>query len=61
MTTIWHRLDVIEKLAKLDGSHFTRAETAAFHGRKVTEGIAFACLVAVENGIGHVPRDAKGQ
>jgi YD repeat-containing protein len=25
------------------------------------EGIAFACLVATENGIKHVPRDAKGQ
>ena len=61
MMTIRSRLDVIESLSKLSGNDFSRAETAAFHGRKVIEGICFACLVATENGLKHVPRDAKGQ
>lgn len=61
MTTIRERLDVVENLKMVKGSEFSCAETAAFHGRKVVEGIAFACLVAIENGLKHVPRDAKGQ
>jgi len=61
MTTIRGRLDVIEAVKNSESNDFSRAETAAFHGRKVVEGIAFACLVAIENGIRHVPRDAKGQ
>ena len=61
MTTISSRLDVIESLCNLRGNDFSRAETAAFHGRKIIEGIAFACLVAIEQGLKHVPRDAKGQ
>jgi len=61
MMTIRSRLDVIESLSNLSGNDFSRAETAAFHGRKIIEGIAFACLVAIERGLKHVPRDAKGQ
>lgn len=61
MMTIRSRLDVIESLSNLRGNDFSRAETAAFHGRKIIEGIGFACLVAIENGLRHVPRDARGQ
>ncbi len=61
MATIRHRLDIIEMLQPVSMDAFLKAETAAFHGRKVVEGIAFGCLVAVENGLKHVPRDAKGQ
>ncbi|MGH9852326.1 MAG: hypothetical protein ACREBD_21005 [Blastocatellia bacterium] len=61
MTTIRNRLDLIEVVKSSQSNDFSRAETAAFHGRKIVEGIAFACLVAIENGIKHVPRDAKGQ
>ena len=61
MTTVRNRLDVIKIIKDSRGNDFSRAETAAFHGRKIIEGIAFACLVAIENGIKHVPRDAKGQ
>lgn len=61
MQVIRKRLDVISLLGTMQGDEFSRAESAAFQGRKVIEGIAFACLVATENGIKHVPRDAKGQ
>lgn len=61
MTMIRQRINVIEmlRLASLDA--FSKAETAAFHGRKVVEGIAFGCLVAVESGLRRIPKDAKGQ
>lgn len=61
MMTIRSRLDIVRSLRSSGLDEFTKAETAAFHGRKIVEGIAFACLIATENGIGHVPRDAKGQ
>jgi hypothetical protein len=61
MATIRERLDVVEKLSSAVGSDFSRAEAAAFHGRKLIEGIAFGCLVATQNGMRQVPRDAKGQ
>jgi hypothetical protein len=61
MITIRNRLDVIESLRNLNGNDFSRAETAAFHGRKIIAGIVFACLVAIEKGLRHVPRDARGQ
>ena len=61
MMTIRSRLDIVQSLRSSKLDNFTKAETTAFHGRKVVEGIAFACLIATENGIGHVPRDAKGQ
>lgn len=61
MRTIRVRFDAIDalKYAQIEG--FPRAELAAFHGRKIIEGIAFACLVATERGLSTIPRDAKGQ
>jgi hypothetical protein len=61
MQVIRRRLDTIRILQTMQGDEFSRTESAAFQGRKVIEGIAFACLVATENGIKQVPRDAKGQ
>lgn len=61
MNVVRQRLDSIMVIKKANLEAFSKAETAAFHGRKVVEGIAFGCLIAVENGIKHVPRDAKGQ
>lgn len=61
MQTMRGRFDVIEALRQSNAEPFSRAEAAAFHGRKIVESIAFACLVAIENGLKHIPRDAKGQ
>ena len=61
MQMIRARLDVINALKESNADDFTRAETAAFHGRKIVEAIAFGCLVATEHGLKTVPRDAKGQ
>lgn len=61
MLTIRERFDSIEVLRMTSNTTFARAEVCAFHGRKIVEAIAFACLVAVENGLKEVPRDAKGQ
>lgn len=61
MSAICERLDMVDRLAKGNGNDFARAESAAFHGRKIVEGIAFGCLIATEKGLKHVPRDAKGQ
>lgn len=61
MTTIRQRLDLIDVLKEANLNAFSKCETAAFHGRKVVEGIAFGCLVAVENGLKCVPKDAKGK
>jgi len=61
MLTVRDRFDTIEALRDASSEPFSRAETAAFHGRKIVEAIAFGCLVAIENGLKEVPRDAKGQ
>ena len=61
MWTIRGRFEVIETLKKSNADSFSRAESAAFHGRKIIEAIAFACLVAIDNGVKKIPRDAKGQ
>lgn len=61
MSSIRDRFDLVAKLAKESGGDFGRAETAAFHGRKIIEGIAFGCVVATEKGLKYIPRDAKGQ
>jgi hypothetical protein len=61
MWTIRGRFDVIEVIRQSDADPYSRAETAAFHGRKILEAIAFACLVAIDNGLKKVPKDAKGQ
>lgn len=60
MRTIRGRFDVIEALKESSAESFPRAEAAAFHGRKIVEAIAFACLIATENGLKVVPKDAKG-
>jgi hypothetical protein len=61
MGTIRYRFDVIETLRQSSTDPFLRAESVAFHGRKIVEAIAFACLVAIDNGFKNVPKDAKGQ
>jgi hypothetical protein len=61
MATIRGRLDLVAALQSSPTDPFSKAETAAFHGRKIVEGIAFSCLVALENGLKHVPRDARGK
>jgi hypothetical protein len=61
MAVIRKRFDLINSIRSIPGDRFARAEDAAFHGRKIIEGIAFGCLVAVENGLKAIPRDAQGQ
>ena len=61
MATVRRRLDLISMLQSAGTDAFARAESTAFQGRKVLEGIAFGCLVALENGLNEVPRDARGQ
>ncbi len=61
MCVVRSRLDFIASARHIDVDPFSIAEVCAFHGRKVIEGIAFGCLIAVEHGLKHVPRDAKGQ
>ena len=53
MKTVRSRLDLVEELKLGSANEFLRAESAAFHGRKIVEAIAFGCLVAIENGLGH--------
>ncbi len=61
MTNIRARFEIIEGLSLDKDSGFAQYETAAFHLRKCIEGVAFGCLVAMEQGLKEVPRDAKGQ
>ena len=61
MTRIRARFDTIDLLDPTDNSDLSVLETVAFHLRKIIEGVAFGCLVAVENGLKSVPRDAVGQ
>jgi hypothetical protein len=61
MVIVRERLDVIQLLSTSTSGSFAGAEAAAFHGRKVAEGIAFGCLLATENGLAQIPRDARGQ
>jgi hypothetical protein len=61
MSVLRSRFDMIDLLRLSASDRFLVAETSAFHGRKIIEGIAFGCLIAVEHGIGDVPRDARGQ
>jgi hypothetical protein len=60
MQTIRNRFDLVDLLKVNDLSSFSINETAAFHGRKIIEAIAFSSLVAVDHGLNEVPRDAKG-
>jgi hypothetical protein len=61
MRNIRARFEVIEGLKLSKSSEYAQLETAAFHLRKSIEGVAFGCLVAIENGLKSVPRDAVGQ
>lgn len=61
MQRIRARFDVIDLLRISEGESFTRAESAAFQGRKIVEGIGYACLIAIEHGAQQIPRDAKKQ
>jgi hypothetical protein len=61
MMVLRRRLDLIGAIRSTNAVEFSKAETAAFHGRKSIEGIAFGCLVAIEHGLKHIPRDARGQ
>jgi hypothetical protein len=61
MSVIRWRFDHINTIKASGLDVFFSAETAAFHGRKIVEGIAFGCLVVLEQGIKNVPRDAEGQ
>jgi hypothetical protein len=51
MWTIRARFDVIDTLRQSSADFFSPAESAAFHCRKIVEAIAFACLVAIDNGL----------
>ena len=61
MATIRYRFETLAELTTSNVHRFAKAELAAFHGRKIVEAIAFGCLVATENGLRQVPRDAKGK
>lgn len=61
MQVVRNRLDVIEMLANSGVDDYGKAEMAAFHGRKIIEAIAFGCLIAIKNGLKHIPKDAQGQ
>ena len=61
MRNIRARFEIIEGLKLSHTSDYPELETAAFHLRKSIEGVAFGCLVAMENGLKSVPRDAVGQ
>jgi hypothetical protein len=61
MTIIRKRFDQISAIKNSSGDSFGKAEMVAFHGRKIVEGIAFGCLVAIKNGLKHIPRESEGQ
>jgi len=61
MSIIRKRIDAVNEIKSLKEDSFYISETVAFHGRKVVEGIAFSCLLAVDNSQKSVPKAAKGQ
>lgn len=61
MQSIRGRFELIQALKNSTVDPFSRGETAAMHGRKIIEGVAFGCLVAIENKLREIPRDAAGQ
>jgi hypothetical protein len=61
MHTIRVRFDYVRSLYETTQSEFLVAEAAALHGRKIIEAIAFGCLVATDNSLKAIPREAKGQ
>ena len=60
MNVIRQRFDLIEALRSSAVDRFSIAETAAFNGRKIIEGVAYGCLITLEHGLDHVPRDVRG-
>jgi hypothetical protein len=61
MRDVRRRFDLIGALKTVKTDKFLKSETAAFHGRKIVEAIAFACLVATKNGLKSIPKDVGGQ
>ena len=61
MRTIRSRFDLISNLKSQRSDESFVDEIAAFQGRKILEAVAFGCLVAVENGINMIPKDAHRQ
>lgn len=61
MQNVRRRFDLIDALKAINTDKFLKSETAAFHGRKIIEAVAFACLVATKNGLQSVPKDVGGQ
>ena len=61
MRTLRQRFDVIKALKSAPALAFEHADTAAFHGRKIIEGMAFGCIVAVDASKTTIPREARGQ
>src|SRR5688500_4557221 len=61
MKIIRGRLDVIQSIRSTGIDNYSKAEILAFHGRKIIEGIAFGCMVGIENGLVQIPKDAHGQ
>jgi len=61
MANIRARFEIIDGLKLAPASDYAALETGAFHLRKSVEATAFGCLVAMENGLREVPRDARGQ
>lgn len=61
MEVIRSRFDSIDALSKIGFDNFNNTEMAAFHGRKIIEGIAFGCLIGTKNGFNNIPKDAVGQ
>ena len=55
------RFETIKSLEPTEESDIVNLEAVAFQLRKIIEGLAFCCLVALENGLKSVPRDASGQ
>ena len=58
---IRERFDLMDQFTRHNQMTKIQAEIVAYNARKIVEGIAFCCLVATENGLKHVPRDAVGQ
>ena len=61
MRAIRERFDIMDNYTNSTHISFYGAEIVAFNARKIIEGIAFACMIALENGINFIPRDTKGQ
>ena len=61
MSVARSRFDRLEELQAQGGSALFPMELVAIHVRKIVELIAFGCLVAAENSLTRVPRDAVRQ